>query len=366
MEKPPAENARKENVSLKLFIIRPWHSTDASLYPFIMDSVEYVGQVIDVLRRAGKGLGFDVRVDEDAFITGTSLQENLERELTNADVVFVILDGLRPNVVYELGYVCGKEKDYVLCLQEENATVLVRNYYSSPKAIPTVSGHGNVIVQNPPLSMAAAFSDYANMLSFRFSRLALDKLEEGIKKYLNECKTKLMQEKSEPLQAIDSIEEQTEPKTKVASPSTEQKPDAESSANANVWADYTAQKYETVVELTEKATDANILKARALALMKLGNIFEAIAIWKRLVNEPTTKGSALCHLGICRYIVGDFDGALSSFNKTKEIEEWKDNVNLQQWIDRTQRRLSGREDLVEMKSREAVEKIKTGASPASK
>jgi hypothetical protein len=166
----------------KIFVIRPWHDQSSSLYPHIMDGVEYIDGVIDALRASFPPKTYELRVDTEVFVPGESLRANVAREITDAEIVLVLLDGLRPNVVYELGIAHalqarlgsnpGDGGKRVIPIAEANATVLVRNFYPSPLRVPMRDGSINTPL-NPPLDLSAAWSDGSDILVHRYDRLNL-------------------------------------------------------------------------------------------------------------------------------------------------------------------------------------------------
>lgn len=68
---------------------------------------------------------FTMRFTPSALTSGQSQLNDIETQITQSAFAVVCLDGLRPNVVHEYGYMRGIDKPVIL-LKRENATVDVR------------------------------------------------------------------------------------------------------------------------------------------------------------------------------------------------------------------------------------------------
>lgn len=76
---------------------------------------------------------FEVRLTPSALESGASQREQIISLIDGAAFAVVILDGLRPNVVFELGLIQGKDKP-VLLFREAEAVVDIQGLYSNPPA----------------------------------------------------------------------------------------------------------------------------------------------------------------------------------------------------------------------------------------
>lgn len=65
---------------------------------------------------------YDICVTPSTLKSGTSQLEQIEEKISNCAFAIVCLDGLRPNVVCEYGYIRGIKKPAIL-LKKEQATV---------------------------------------------------------------------------------------------------------------------------------------------------------------------------------------------------------------------------------------------------
>jgi hypothetical protein len=344
----------------RVFIVRPWHDSQASLYPHVMDGVEYVDAVIKTIRKSFDDGSFDVRVDTDVFVPGVTIRENLERELTNADIVFAILDGLRPNVVYELGFAYGQRRDVgdtcnepsprIVCLADRDATVLVRNYYQNPMQAPTTRGD-NVTILNPPLNMATAFSDNADLLLLTYSRLDLDgTLGASLRRLLDDMRAQ--ESKAGMISEATKGELPDAPTSSAVTPETGLKvtdapcalgtPTSTTRRSAeDLWLLYKAGKYDQIVNSVVAPTDDPERKVLALSLMKLGLIYEAMRIWREMASgEHAESAGPLFHLGICYYAIGRFETAAYYLEQAHRLEDGSDRTR--NWLSRAKARLAQR------------------------
>ena len=299
------------------FLVRPWHNSKASLYPPVMDGVEYIDDAIRTIKQVLGKAEFEVRVDEDVFVPGFTIRENLQREIFNADLVVVLLDGLRPNVVYELGFAYGwhqlemtfdrdtdravSDVPRIVCFAEQNATVLARNMYPDPMAIPTVDG-GTAKILNPKLDLSRIFSDNSDLLIAYYDRL---NLQSSIERSLRRFVEAYSGSKSKQELVRTALDETPEPEIVDAQ---------------DGWKLYSAGKHSEVVNLFENAKEFSERKVLALSLMKLGRLFEAIEIWKQLLPEArsSSKAGVLYHLGICHYVVKQKYIAENYFSRAKD------------------------------------------------
>ena len=88
--------------------------------------------LIDCLRIV-VGPYFEIRLTPSALESGASQRDQIISLIGGAAFTVVILDGLRPNVVFELGLIYGKGKP-VLLFKEAESIVDILGLYSSPSA----------------------------------------------------------------------------------------------------------------------------------------------------------------------------------------------------------------------------------------
>ena len=80
--------------------------------------------------------------------------------LKSCAFAIIVLDGLRPNVVFEYGVLTGLGKPCIT-LREINAQVDVNSY---------LTGHGDTPVQNPPLTIKDDFSDIVDRYQIKYDK----------------------------------------------------------------------------------------------------------------------------------------------------------------------------------------------------
>ncbi len=91
---------------------------------------------------------YDMRLTPSALASGGSQLEQIEKEISESTFGVVCLDGLRPNVIHEWGYMRG-HKIPVILLKKDGATIDIRHFIreSAPE------------LQNPILDMNVHLSN---------------------------------------------------------------------------------------------------------------------------------------------------------------------------------------------------------------
>jgi hypothetical protein len=92
----------------------------------------HVPLLIDCLRIV-IGPHFEIKLTPSALESGASQRVQIMSLIEKAAFAVVVLDGLRPNVVFELGMIHGKNMP-VLLFKESDAVVDILGLYSSPSA----------------------------------------------------------------------------------------------------------------------------------------------------------------------------------------------------------------------------------------
>jgi hypothetical protein len=91
---------------------------------------------------------YKLRFTPSALTSGSSQLQEIEKQITESAFGVVCLDGLRPNVIHEWGYMRGCNKPVIL-LKKDDATVDVRLFVHT--AVPEL--------QNPALNMDTHLSN---------------------------------------------------------------------------------------------------------------------------------------------------------------------------------------------------------------
>jgi len=98
---------------------------------------------------------YRVSFTPSALVSGTSQLDEIEKQIVNCSLAVVCLDGLRPNVIHEWGYMRGLNRPVIL-LKKEGATVDLRHF--TRKA------------EDPPRSVKAIWDEY-NKIRVKFTKL---------------------------------------------------------------------------------------------------------------------------------------------------------------------------------------------------
>lgn len=328
-----------------IFVVRPWHAPATSLYPPVMDGVEYIDGVIEALKLAFPAEKYDVRVDEDVFSEGESIRAMVSREVSSAEVVIVLLDGFRPNVLYELGIAHAMQNRVsdgtakrVIPLAEQNATVLVRNYYRTPLQVPLIGG-GIGVPLNPPLDLATAWSDGADVLVRRYDRLHLQRdISKIVKRIISSLASDTPKASltSEGANAEDkSLEEEIHDQNGEGNTQV----DTERASIGNLGHLYKSGDVKEVVRLGAGANHPKARKLVALSYMKLGRVSEALDIWKELLKDREEVKSSVFHIGVCNYAMYQFAEAQLYFKRAVEARY---GAAADEWLKRTNEKLTSR------------------------
>src|SRR5271163_2843535 len=123
--------------------LRPYcfvsYSTREAHVPILIDCVKIVLKD-----------NFEVKLTPSALESGASQREQIISLIEGASFAIVILDGLRPNVVFELGLILGNNKP-VLLFKEAEAIVDIPGLYSGPTA--------ELQVDSPAINLDTQLSD---------------------------------------------------------------------------------------------------------------------------------------------------------------------------------------------------------------
>ena len=118
--KPPATKPAAPPASRPYCFVS--YSTREAHVPILIDCLKIV-----------LGPHFEVKLTPSALESGASQRDQIISLIEGSAFAIVILDGLRPNVVFELGLIQGKNKP-VLLFKEAEAVVDIQGLYSNPPA----------------------------------------------------------------------------------------------------------------------------------------------------------------------------------------------------------------------------------------
>jgi len=118
------------------------------IYPLLL-------QIETVLKEQGicpKRLGVNIRSSEDYL-------ETLENIVDDCALILIILDGFRPNVLFEFGYVVAKRKPLII-LKSKDAKINIKTLYRNAKDS-GITPRNFGILRNPTIEVPFHLSDFA-------------------------------------------------------------------------------------------------------------------------------------------------------------------------------------------------------------
>jgi nucleoside 2-deoxyribosyltransferase len=122
--------------------------------------VEYIypllSQLEGILEEKGfkpKRLGDEIRNSEDYL-------ETLESMVEDCSLALIVLDGFRPNVLFEFGYLKGKKKP-IIVLQSRDAQINIKTLYRDTDDSGLTSTQFHRRLSNPKLDVSFHLSDFA-------------------------------------------------------------------------------------------------------------------------------------------------------------------------------------------------------------
>lgn len=95
--------------------------------------VEYIYNIVNCIEEYLSQNGFSVNSLSDDTLSDEHFGKRFEELAQESVLGIIILDGFRPNILYEYGFLRGKGKQVVL-LQDTKAFVAVKSFYSVPKS----------------------------------------------------------------------------------------------------------------------------------------------------------------------------------------------------------------------------------------
>ncbi|SRR5216684_1742705 len=120
---------------------------------------EHVPLFLDALEQAVADT-YDIRKTPDLLETSQSQLEQIRRTIHMCSIGIVLLDGLRPNVVFEYGLLIGMQRPTMLFL-EKDAAIDIRGLHQV-EPLPEV--------KNVPLHVDLHFSDVKDQFIIRWNK----------------------------------------------------------------------------------------------------------------------------------------------------------------------------------------------------
>lgn len=149
--------------------------TDKTRFCFVVFSSkeEHIEIVIDCVERVIKEKeNYEVKRLDNSLKSEDSQYKELTDLLSECSFGVIILDGLRPNVLFEYGILKGLEKPCIVLL-EEKANVDVINYFPEDK---------DIEIKNPKVDADKHFSDIKDRFYVRYNKNKPKEIRDKIKK----------------------------------------------------------------------------------------------------------------------------------------------------------------------------------------
>lgn len=274
--------------------------------------VDYIPAVIDEIRRILKDraeppLGFplDIRVLSEVIKPRETIPQGISRFLEGCLLGIVLLDGLRPNITYELGVLDGLNRPIII-LYSEGAHISAKSLWGkmNQKKTLDVTGIGSrdwERLMDPPLEIDCHLSDLKG---------------QWIKKvpnYINnpELFRKIL------LEEINKIKKDV---LDLAILNTES-----SKQDIKISIDYYQNKYEESLKLIDKRlmvepANALLCLAKSVNLIQLNRFSDALSAAEKAININPDFAEAWSNKGIALACLKEYDKAILSFEKALEIK----------------------------------------------
>lgn len=347
---------------MRAFIVHAWNNENASLFPPICDGIEYIHSTIRTIKKSFENSGITVNYDANTFRADDTIRRNFQKQIKDSQLIIVLLDGLRPNVVYEMGYAAALDNKKIICLCEKNATILVRNLYPDPLSVPCVNGSLQKIL-NPKLDIHTNLSDCSDLFILRYDRFNMEDLESQLQSYIDDfsltsSKEQQIQQKVQS-QSSQESENQDIPQENVSESSTICSNHSQEDSNNNknittqdkiyqrdyIWNLYLNGKDCEIQKIDNSKLDAYSKKTKALSYFRQKKFSDAIDAFKLLLEEKDAIRYSACYfLGVCYLMQNKYFEAFSFLlnakihnykPKTSSIEElislFADEIHFPDW-----------------------------------
>lgn len=139
----------KDNKKQTLFVV---FSSKEPHIEIVIDNIELI---------MNQQYGFEVVRLDSALKSGDSQYGELTNFLAECALAIVILDGFRPNVLFEYGILKGLKKPTIVLL-EADATIDIKNFHDFESECP---------IPNPRINMDKHFSDVKDRLYIKYNKL---------------------------------------------------------------------------------------------------------------------------------------------------------------------------------------------------
>ena len=121
--------------------------------------VHYINALLSQLESVLRSRGFRPQRLGEEIRSGEDYLEKLTGLVEDSVLGVVILDGFRPNVLFEFGYLMGKKKPTIV-LMCEDACVSVKTLYGSREESGLGQRAFHKLLQDPPVDLSSHLSDF--------------------------------------------------------------------------------------------------------------------------------------------------------------------------------------------------------------
>ncbi|GIU71910.1 MAG: hypothetical protein KatS3mg003_1389 [Candidatus Nitrosocaldaceae archaeon] len=153
--------------------------------------VAYINPVLDAIEHLLKNKGFEPILLGDEVRSGDDYFNKLEELIDKSVLGIVILDGFRPNVLFEFGYLKGKGKPTII-LKSSQAYINVKTLYANNHGLTNTQFNR---LNNPKIDLSRHLSDFIKHIAiFEWNARYEDQnhiskvLEEELKKFDNDIR----------------------------------------------------------------------------------------------------------------------------------------------------------------------------------
>jgi len=121
--------------------------------------VDYINLLLSLLEPVLRGSNLNPQRLGDEIRSGEDYLEKIEKMIDDCVLGVVILDGFRPNVIFEFGMLRGKRKP-IIVLQSNDAYINIKTLYSSRKEAGLSKGEFRKL-RHPKIVISRHLSDFA-------------------------------------------------------------------------------------------------------------------------------------------------------------------------------------------------------------
>lgn len=122
--------------------------------------VDYINPILSSIERKLRQKGFETQLLGTEIKSGEDYLEKLEQLIQGCVLGVIVLDGLRPNVLFEFGFLMGKKKPIIL-LQSKEGCINIKTLFKSFQESGLSEGSFKNKLKNPSIDISCHLSDFA-------------------------------------------------------------------------------------------------------------------------------------------------------------------------------------------------------------